>query len=228
MNTFQVNPAPAAATIDAEYLQLDPYLYQLLTGTTITGQSSPPPPAAALYGDPPAAPYATWETSLASVPTFLQQTGIQTTDLIALLQTRFANPGYPLGQDRTIFNELPFGYSTLMALVHADFNTSDRGGARRRSDDRRRPVRRGHGRRLHPGLVGAEPEPGPDTGDLLPRRQLRHDRCVDQPAERTGVPATPSPVRDGGAALARPAERHRVRDAAGVHPAVARARLEHG
>ena len=46
MDTFQTNPAPAAAAIDAEYLQLDPYLYQLLTGTTITGQSAPPPSAA--------------------------------------------------------------------------------------------------------------------------------------------------------------------------------------
>ena len=125
MDTFQVNPAPAAAATDAEYLQLDPYLFQLLTGTTITGQPSPPPPAAALYGNPPAAPYTTWETHLASVPTFLQQTGIQATDLIALLQTQFANPGYPLGPDRTFFNQLPFGYSTLMALVSAGFNIAD-------------------------------------------------------------------------------------------------------
>jgi hypothetical protein len=122
MNTFQTSPASAAAAIDAEYLNLDPYLYQMLTGTTLTGQPAPPPPAAALYGNPPAGPYATWETNLASVPVFLQQTGIQTTDLIALLQTRFANPGYPLGPDRTFLSELPFDYATLMALVNADFN----------------------------------------------------------------------------------------------------------
>jgi hypothetical protein len=105
MNTFQTNPATAAAAIDAEYLQLDPYLYQLLTGTTLAGQPAPPPPAADLYGDPPAGSSATWEASLASVPVFLQQTGIQTSDLVALLQTRFANPGFPLGQDRVLFSE---------------------------------------------------------------------------------------------------------------------------
>jgi hypothetical protein len=122
MQTFQTTSGLAAAAIDAEYLNLDPYLYQLLTGTTLTGQPAPPPSAAALYGNPPAGPYASWETNLASVPVFLQQTGIQTTDLIALLQTRFANPGYPLGPDRTFLSELPFGYATLMALVNADFN----------------------------------------------------------------------------------------------------------
>ncbi len=89
LNTFQTDPAGAAAAIDAEYLQLDPYLYQLLTGNTISGgiPATPAPTAQTLYGNPSADAYATWETSVASVPTFLQQTGIQTTDLIALLQT---------------------------------------------------------------------------------------------------------------------------------------------
>ncbi len=123
MNTFQTSPTPAAAAIDAEYLQIDPYLYQLLTGTTLGGQPDPAPPTTAvLYGNPPAAPYATWETAVASVPRFLQQTGIQTTDVIALLQTRFVNPTLPLGPDRTFFNELPFDYATLMALVKAGFD----------------------------------------------------------------------------------------------------------
>ncbi len=125
LNTFQTNPASATAAIDAECLQLDPYLYQLLTGTTVSGQSAPPPSAADLYGDPPAGIYATWETNLASVPMFLQQTGIQATDLITLLRTRFANPTYPLGPDATFFSQLPFNYSTLMALVQAGFNIAD-------------------------------------------------------------------------------------------------------
>ena len=124
LNTFQTDPAGAAAAIDAEYLQLDPYLYQLLTGNTISGgiPATPAPTAQTLYGNPSADAYATWETSVASVPTFLQQTGIQTTDLIALLQTRFANPSYPLGPDQIFFSELPFDYPTLMALVAADFD----------------------------------------------------------------------------------------------------------
>jgi hypothetical protein len=123
MNAFQTDQGLAGPAIDAEYLQLDPYTYQLLTGTTITGQPAPPPPAADLYGDPPAAPNGTWEASLASVPTFLQQTGIQATDLIALLQTRFA--GAPAGPDQALLNKLPFGYSILMTLVNAGFNTGD-------------------------------------------------------------------------------------------------------
>jgi hypothetical protein len=125
LNTLQTNPAAAAAAaaaIDAEYLRLDPYLYQLLTGETITGQSSPPPLSAALYGETSTSG---WETTLASVPTFLQQSGIQATDLIAVLQTRFGNPDYPLGPDATFFNQLPFEYPTLMTLVAAGFNIAD-------------------------------------------------------------------------------------------------------
>jgi hypothetical protein len=121
LNTFRTTSAPAAA-LDAEYLQLDPYLYQVLTGSTVDGQTPTPPTAAGLYGDPPAAPYANWETSVAAVPTFLERTGIETTDLIALLQTRFVNPGYPSGPDRAFFEQLPFDYRTLMALVGANFD----------------------------------------------------------------------------------------------------------
>jgi hypothetical protein len=121
LDTFQTSTAPAAAAIDAEYLQLDPFLYQLLTGTTITGEDAVVAGGGALYGLPTSA----WLMMLSSVPTFLQQTGIQATDLIALLQTRFANPGYPLGPDAAFFTALPFDYPTLMALVGAGFNIAD-------------------------------------------------------------------------------------------------------
>jgi hypothetical protein len=123
LSTFQTSPSAAAAAIDAEYLSLDPYLYQLLTGTDLAGAAVAPPPLADLYGYPAAPP--SWESTVAAVPAFLAQTGIGFTDLTNLLLTAFANPNAPTGPDLAFLNELPLDYATLMAIVTAGFTTTD-------------------------------------------------------------------------------------------------------
>ena len=127
MNTFGTDPAPVSAAIDAEYLQVDPYLYQLLTHQTFAGgPAAPLPTVAGLYGSPKPYPGRTWEATVASVPIFRQQTGIATTDLIALLKTHFANPDYPVGPDQQFLSDLPLDYTQLIALASANFVTTDK------------------------------------------------------------------------------------------------------
>jgi hypothetical protein len=123
LSTFQTDPSAAAAAIDAEYLGLDPYLYQLLTGVDLQGSPVTNPAVSALYGYPSPSPG--WESKVASVPTFLARSGIETIDLVALLLTAFINPALPIGPDLAFFNSIPFDYSTLMSIVTAGFTTTD-------------------------------------------------------------------------------------------------------
>ncbi len=123
LKTFQTDPAAAAAAIAAEYLGMDPYLYQLLTGTDLTGAAVTNPALHELYGYP--AGTAGWEATVSAVPTFLSRTGITITDLASVLATTFVNPNAPAGADLTFMSELPFGYPTLMTIVNAGFTTSD-------------------------------------------------------------------------------------------------------
>jgi hypothetical protein len=123
LEAFQTNPTAATAAVDAEYLELDPRLYEVLTASTLAGQAATPPLLAQLYGYDPSD--VSWQTSLASVPAFLQRTGIEANDLVELLQTRFVNPDYPTGPDQTFFTRLPIGYPTLMTLVQDQFATTD-------------------------------------------------------------------------------------------------------
>jgi len=114
-------PALGAASpaLDAECLGMDPYLYQLLTARDLAGNAAPAPSVAARYGyanQPPS-----FERWLASVPVFLQQTGVSLADLTQLLATRYVNPGYPAGPDRTLFTALPLGYADLAQLASAGF-----------------------------------------------------------------------------------------------------------
>src|SRR5262249_11043694 len=105
-------------------LGLDPYLYELLTGTDLEGSPVTPPfPAAALYGYPPSA--SGWETATASVPVFLARTGIEISDLTALLGTGFVNPNYPVGPDRAFFAAIPFDYPMLQTLAQGKFTSTD-------------------------------------------------------------------------------------------------------
>ena len=48
---------------------------------------------------------------------FLPRTGIQYTDLVALLETRYVNPAYPQGEALTIMDSLRFSYRFLQSLV---------------------------------------------------------------------------------------------------------------
>jgi len=123
LETFQTDPTAAAAAVDAEQLGLDPYLYELLTGQNVQGQAVAAPNAPVLYGYP--SPDPGWETTVASVPTFLTRTGIEVTDLTALLVTTFVNPAYPAGPDLEFFMSIPLSYSALMTLVGAGFTTTD-------------------------------------------------------------------------------------------------------
>ncbi len=123
LEAFQTNPSAATAAVDAEYLELDPRLYEVLTASTLAGQAATPPLLAQLYGYDPSD--VSWRTSLASVPAFLQRTGIEADDLVELLRTRFVNPDYPTGPDQTFFTRLPIGYPTLMTLVQDHFATTD-------------------------------------------------------------------------------------------------------
>ncbi len=123
LGTFQTDPAAAAAAVDAEYLGLDPYLYQLLTGSDLAGAAVAAPPLAELYGYTSTTP--SWEAAVAAVPAFLAQTGIGFTDLTNLLLTAFANPNAPTGPDLAFLNELPFDYAILMQIVSAGFATTD-------------------------------------------------------------------------------------------------------
>ncbi len=92
LSTFQTDPS-AAAAVDAEYLGLDPYLYQLLTGVDLAGDPVAAPPLPELYGYPAATP--SWEAKVSAVPAFLARTGIGFTDLTNLLLTSFVNPNAP-------------------------------------------------------------------------------------------------------------------------------------
>jgi len=120
LETFQTSPAAAAAAVDAETLQLDPYLYQLLTGNDLTGAAQAPPVVEALYGYPPGS--ANWESDLAQVPVFEQRTGITVAELTQTLLTRFVNPSYPSDADRVFFENIPISYSALATLAASGFN----------------------------------------------------------------------------------------------------------
>lgn len=123
LKAFQADPAAASAAIAAEFLGLDPYLYQLLTGADLTGAAVTTPAPAELYGY--GAGVAGWETSVSGVPEFLSKTGIAFTDLTAILATAFANPNAPAGADLTFMSQIPFDYATLMTIVNAGFTISD-------------------------------------------------------------------------------------------------------
>jgi peptidoglycan hydrolase-like protein with peptidoglycan-binding domain len=131
LDTFQVPPSSAQQAVDAEFLCMDPYLYQLLTGQTVTGAPAAGPPLYELYGYttpllPPAgnAPSVPWENDLGQVPVFLQRTGTAIADVISLLTTRFANPGYPTGPDAEFLTQIPLSYADLLSLATAGFPAS--------------------------------------------------------------------------------------------------------
>ena len=115
----QLNPDAVSAPLDAEYLRLDPYLYQLLTAFDLSGNAAAIPPVGALYGyanQPPSL-----EAWIASVPTFMQQTGVTLEELSELLVAAYINPSYPTGADRTMFAALPLSYAELTQLAAAGF-----------------------------------------------------------------------------------------------------------
>jgi peptidoglycan hydrolase-like protein with peptidoglycan-binding domain len=123
LSTFQVPPAGNQAAVDAEFLGMDPYLYQLLTGQSVTGAAAPAsPPPYALYGYTAAT--AGWESHVGQVPVFEQRTGIAITDLTNLLSTHFANPRYPTGADAEFLDQIPLSYTDLLSLVTANFPAS--------------------------------------------------------------------------------------------------------
>ena len=127
LKTFQVPPGGNQQAVDAEFLGLDPYLYQLLTGQTITGAAAAVPPLYQLFGytaaslPGPGVASVPWEADIGQVPVFQQHTGIAIADLSTLLTTRFANPGYPAGPDADFLTQLPLTYAVLISLANADF-----------------------------------------------------------------------------------------------------------
>ncbi|KAG4435408.1 hypothetical protein IFR05_009115 [Cadophora sp. M221] len=48
---------------------------------------------------------------------FLKRTGITWEDIVEIVQTSFANPGFPKGRDKEIMDSLQFSYSFLQTLV---------------------------------------------------------------------------------------------------------------
>ncbi|KAK0907467.1 hypothetical protein LTR91_021991 [Friedmanniomyces endolithicus] len=54
---------------------------------------------------------------------FLPRAGIAYTDLIDIVQTDFINPGYPVGQNRAIFESLQFSYAFLQTLVDQELSS---------------------------------------------------------------------------------------------------------
>jgi len=88
------NPTPSDQAIALEYLKISSSEFLILTGQPFQGTS----PLTDLndlsryYGYDPLRPPADWVTDLASVPSFLQRTGISYDDLVALLETHFLNP----------------------------------------------------------------------------------------------------------------------------------------
>ena len=104
--------------LTAEYLELAPEEYEILTGTRIDGEAvNPAPTLQELYGVDDLA-------DLAPVPIFLQQTGLAYTDLVAR-KTRFVNPQYPWGTTRAMFQNIPLSYAALKALVEGNFAAAD-------------------------------------------------------------------------------------------------------
>jgi peptidoglycan hydrolase-like protein with peptidoglycan-binding domain len=63
-----------------------------------------------------------WQLFLTSVPVFLSHTDRTVyTDLIELLKTRFINRNFPQGDALTVFERIPFSFTTLTSLVHSNF-----------------------------------------------------------------------------------------------------------
>jgi peptidoglycan hydrolase-like protein with peptidoglycan-binding domain len=119
LTAAQLNPDAVSAALDAEYLRLDPYLYQLLTASDLSGNAAAVPAVGALYGyanQPPSL-----EVWIASVPMFMQQTGVTLGELSELLVTSYINPFYPTGADRTMFAALPLSYAELTQLAATGF-----------------------------------------------------------------------------------------------------------
>jgi len=93
MRAFQrIDPPSEAvrAEIAVEYLKLSPEDASLLSGV-------PARPVFELYGY--TATQTTWADELATLPTFLERTGIEYADLTAILWTRFVNPDGPAVAD---------------------------------------------------------------------------------------------------------------------------------
>ena len=118
----RLDPDGVSAALDAEYLRLDPYLYQVLTAHNLAGNAAPVPTVGALYGYDNQAPGL--EAWIASVPTFIQQTGVTLENLAQLLVTRYVNPSYPAGADRATFAALPLSYADLTQLAATGFTAA--------------------------------------------------------------------------------------------------------
>lgn len=111
-NTLTQIPATA---MDAEWLQLSLMEYEILTAMDFAGVAASPEPSVEAYFGSPSPSYT---GNGIAVNDLLQRTGLQYTDLIALLETKFINPGQEaynvlqnlLGQTslsgKTLYNEL--------------------------------------------------------------------------------------------------------------------------
>jgi hypothetical protein len=87
--TITVNPIPPAA-VDAENMQLTLMEYEILTNADFFGNNkSPKPNVEDYFGDP--SPVYTGHGI--PVTNLLQRIGLQYTDLVAILETQFINPG---------------------------------------------------------------------------------------------------------------------------------------
>ena len=111
MKTFQIgldpavpgnsnpNPTPSDQTIALEYLKISANDFLILTAQPFQGALpftgpllSNHPELSKYYGYNPPQPPLDWVADLASVPNFLQRTGVTYDDLVSLLETHFLNP----------------------------------------------------------------------------------------------------------------------------------------
>jgi peptidoglycan hydrolase-like protein with peptidoglycan-binding domain len=132
MKTFQKSATLETDTaVAAEYLKISKEEFQVLTGRNLDGTPAEPRrPAREFFGYPQdditrsvnnADVTKLWKEWLASVPEFLERTGVSYLDLLELLKSRFVNFDQPEGAAREFFLRIPLSFQTLAALVQDVF-----------------------------------------------------------------------------------------------------------
>jgi hypothetical protein len=121
MKAFSSVPGVLTNALVAEELRLAPLDWEVFTGKMLdASQANSTIQPAELYGYDAAAA-STWAKEVIKVPTFLDRTRLDYTELISLLRTRAANPAYPAGESNVaLLERLPIDIATLDRLASSN------------------------------------------------------------------------------------------------------------